>query len=100
MAKKGVTAGRSQMNEIRHQNHYWKGYADYALEVFGDTLKKREGWKSDLMGLDAIHYYLVEKHHWLPSVVRAMSLEDLRFALTEEMHGWTLPKDALGPEDM
>ncbi len=99
MAKKGATAGRSQMNEIRHQNHYWKGYADYTLEVFGDTLKKRQGWKNDLTGLDAIHYYLVEKHHWLPSVVRAMSLEDLRFALTEEMHGWTLPKDALGPED-
>lgn len=99
MAKKGATPGRNQLNEIRYQNHYWRAHADYALEVFGDTLKKREGWKSDLTGLDAIHYYLVQKHQWLPSVVRAMSLEDMRFALTEEMHGWTLPKDAIGPED-
>ncbi|MBH1555824.1 hypothetical protein I5U56_06520 [Stenotrophomonas maltophilia] len=98
MAKKATTPARNQRNEIRYQNHYWRIHAEYALEVFGDSLKKSQGWKNDLTGLDAVHYYLVQKHHWLPSVVRAMSLEDLRFALTEEMHGWKLPKDAGGQE--
>lgn len=99
MAKKKPTAQMSPMNEVRHQTHHWRGRLDYVLEVFGDTLKKREGWKSDLQGLDAVAYYLVQKHSWTPAQVRAMSLEDQRFALTEEMHGWKLPQDAICPED-
>lgn len=96
MEKKGTTPVRSEKNELRYQSYHWRGHADYSLEVFGDSLKKSQGWKNDLDGLDAVHYYLMQKHHWLPSVVRAMSLEDLRFALTEEMQGWKLPKDAGG----
>ncbi len=96
MAKKTATPTRNEKNENRYQSHFWRAQADYALEVFGDSLKASQGWKNDLSGLDAVHYFLVQKHNWLPSVVRAMSLEDLQFALTEEMQGWKLPKDAGG----
>ena len=65
------------------------------VEMFGDHLAKREGYKS-LQGLDAIHFYIVSKFGWLPSQVRSMSFDDLRFLLTEEMSGWTVPKELRG----
>lgn len=97
MAKKGATNSRSQANEVRYQSHYWRIHGEYALDIFGDSLKARCKWKNDLKGLDAVHYYLMQKHDWTPAQVRSMTLEDLRFALSEEMQGWTLPKDAVGP---
>lgn len=69
------------------------GGLNYALVVFGDHIAKREGYK-EVEGLEAVHFYLVTKYHWLPPQVRAMSFEDLRFVLSEEMSGWTLPKAA------
>lgn len=68
---------------------------NYVLAVFGDHIAEREGF-TDVDGVEAIHLYLVTKHHWLPSQVRAMSLEDLRFVLAVEMQGWTLPTEACG----
>lgn len=65
----------------------------YLLEVFGDTLAKREGYE-DLDGMEAIYLYLINKHHWLPRDVRAMHHEDLRLALHQEMQDWTLPPAA------
>jgi hypothetical protein len=65
----------------------------YSIDCFGDHLAKREGYKS-LNGIEAVHYYLVQKYHWLPATVRSMNFEDLDFLLKEEMHGWQLPKEA------
>jgi len=70
-----------------------EGELVYALAVFGDHIAKREGYKG-LDGLEAVQFYLVTKFHWLPSQVRGMSYEDMRFVLAEEMSGWTLPKAA------
>jgi hypothetical protein len=72
-----------------------KGQAEmaYHLEVFGDHLAKREGYKEH-EGLEALHFYLIQKHHWLPSEVRALNWEDLRFILKEEMADWILPDEA------
>ena len=67
---------------------------DFMLYVFGDTLAKREGYK-ELDGIEAIQFYVVHKFHWLPSQVKVMTHEDLRFVLSEEMQGWTAPKDAV-----
>ncbi len=94
--KKEATSGKSPMNSVRWEFHQAQGGLNYCLEVFGDSLRTTHGWKNELDGLEAIRYYLMTKHHWTPAVLRAMSLEDLRFALTEEMQGWTLPKDAGG----
>lgn len=85
------------MNE-KYENLYRLTGAEanlhYNLHVFGDFLAEREGYKTH-SGIEAIHYYLCMKHHWMPSAVRSMSPEDLRFIMQEELKGWTLPKDAL-----
>lgn len=69
------------------------GQLNYHLAVFGDHLAKREGYK-EKDGMEAVYFYLMNKHHWLPRDVRSMSQEDLTFALCEELAGWTLPPDA------
>ncbi|MCG7630662.1 hypothetical protein MHM88_22915 [Epibacterium sp. MM17-32] len=76
-----------------HEGEKARASLAYYLYVFGDHLASRESYKS-LSGIDAVHYYLVQKHNWLPSVVKAMTSDDLRFCLSEEMHGWSVPKEA------
>jgi hypothetical protein len=70
------------------------GELAFSIDCFGDRIAQREKYKSH-RGLDAVHFYLLGKHHWLPSQVRSLSWEDLRFLLEEEMAGWTLPKEAI-----
>jgi len=87
------------MTKERYENlkklYEAEGGLAYSLAVFGDTLAKREKYKdAGLDGMDAIHFYLIHKFHWLPKDVRAMSAEDIRFVLTEEMEGWVMPKAA------
>lgn len=82
------------MAVTRRGFHRSQADLDYALEVFGDGLAQKYGWKHNLKGLEAVHYYLMTKYHWTPAQLRSMPLEDLRFALTEEMQGWTLPREA------
>jgi hypothetical protein len=78
--------------------HEAEGQLAYHLAVFGDRLAKREKYKS-LDGLDAVHFYLVQKFSWLPSQVRSMSYEDLRFVLQEEMENFVLPVAARKTKD-
>jgi hypothetical protein len=84
---------KNDLNKARRELHRTQGELNYFLELFGDDLAKRKGYK-DHKGMEAIYFYLVEKYHWPPSQVRGMSHDDLRFVLGEEMHGWTVPKDA------
>lgn len=83
---------KKQHNETRKLLHSAQGNLAYLMEVFGDTLAEKQGYK-DINGMDAIHLYLINKHHWLPRDVRSMSLADLQLALHQEMQGWTLPKE-------
>lgn len=76
-----------------HRLHTTIGQLNYALAVFGDHLAKRESYKT-VDGMDAIHFYLVQKHGWLPRDAKSMSADDLRFALSEELADWTLPPNA------
>jgi len=73
--------------------HEAEGDLAYLLDVFGDHLAQREGYRS-MDGMEAVHFYIVHKFNWQPAQVRAMSASDLRFVLLEEMQGWTAPKDA------
>lgn len=83
--------------EILKRLYGAQGDLSYALAVFGDTIAKREKYKSsDLNGIEAVYFYLIHKFGWLPRDVRSMSFEDIRFVLSEELNGWTLPKDARG----
>lgn len=53
------------------------------LAELGDKLAKREKYEQ-VSGLEAVQYYLMQKHHWLPKRVRSMKLDDLWFCLKEE----------------
>ena len=64
----------------------------FHIDLFGDYLAKREGYK-DHRGLDAVHFYLIQKYHWLPRDVHSLNLDDLRFVLAEELSGWTVPPE-------
>jgi hypothetical protein len=66
----------------------------YSIDCFGDYLAKREKYKK-LNGIEAVHYYLVQKYKWMPSQVRAINFEDLYFLLAEEMANWSLPEEAI-----
>lgn len=81
--------------EILKRLHEAEGGLAYSLAVFGDEIAKREKYADpELTGMDAVHYYLIHKFHWLPRDVRSMTAEDIRFVLSEEMNGWVMPKDA------
>lgn len=80
-------------NENRKKSHDVVAGLDYCLEVFGDQLAEKQGYR-DLDGIEALRYYLLLKHGWLPAQVRALSTDDLRFALHLELQGWNLPADA------
>ena len=81
--------------EVSKRLYEVQGQLAYSLDVFGDEIAKREKYK-DLDGIEAIHFYIIHKFKWLPSYVKSMSSEELRFVLTEEMSGWTMPKNARG----
>jgi len=67
---------------------------DYLLHLFGNDLAKREKYK-DLEGVEAIHCYLIQRHHWLPSVVKSMTYDDIRLAMSVEMQDWKAPKSEI-----
>jgi hypothetical protein len=53
------------------------------IAEIGDKLAKREKYER-VSGLEAVHYYLMQKHHWPPKRIRAMKVDDLYFCLKEE----------------
>tara|TARA_R110002110_G_scaffold100359_2_gene255801 strand:+ start:360 stop:650 length:291 start_codon:yes stop_codon:yes gene_type:complete len=83
-----------ELLEIEHRRYRIDADLKYSLARFGDYIAKREQYRSNISGLDALSFYLIQKHHWTPATVREMSIEDMRFALAEEMHGWTMPPEA------
>jgi len=68
------------------------GQQKYILARFGDQLAEQGGYKENA-GIDAVYFYLVQKHHWLPKDVKSMSTEDLVFVLSEEMSGFTMKEE-------
>jgi hypothetical protein len=72
-----------------------EGERAFHVDLFGDYIAEREGYKAH-GGLDAVRYYLIQKHHWLPRDVRSLNLDDLLFVLEEEMSGWHVPPEFRG----
>lgn len=83
---------KKELRENQKKIALLDGEGMYHLICFGDHLAKKEKYKA-LEGMDAIHYYLIQKYHWLPSQVKSLNYNDLRFLLAEEMHNWTLAKE-------
>ncbi|RBO82603.1 hypothetical protein [Marinomonas aquiplantarum] len=78
------SATESRKMQFRHEAQAEK---HFQIEAFGDAIAKRENYKAH-KGLDAIHFYLVQKFHWTPATARHLSFDDLEFLLKEEKHGW------------
>lgn len=89
-----IKMGYSQQRyKVLKQKYAAQGNLAYYLELFGNSLAEREGYKQ-LDGMEAIFFYLVNKFHWMPKDVRSMSFEDIRFVLSEEMVDWTAPPES------
>lgn len=54
----------------------------YELIQIGHHVAKREGYVTH-RGLDALYFYLIEKYHWPPSLVRGLNHEELLFLFDE-----------------
>lgn len=74
--------------------HITQAEQNFITECFGDYLGASGQVPAGLRGREAIEHYLINKHHWLPAQVRALSWEDLRACLLAELSSWTLPADA------
>ena len=79
----GLSASMHQMN----------GMKGFHLELYGDFVAAREGYKEH-QGIDALRYYLMGKYCWLVRDVKSMSIDDIEFAICEERRGWTVPIEA------
>ncbi|MCX5508368.1 hypothetical protein [Pseudomonas sp. BJa3] len=67
---------------------------DYILDVFGDSLAKEHKLPNDLYGMEAVDFYLMQKHNWTAAQLNQMTREQKRFALSSELAGFILPKNA------
>ena len=67
---------------------------DATLIAYSEELAKQQGIRQT-SELDAIHLHLINKHHWTLPHVRSLSAADLRLLLSQELNGWTLPRDWL-----
>lgn len=65
----------------------------YTLAIFGDHLAAQQKYEKHT-GLDAVHYFLMQKHHWTRGQIQAMTQADILFAMSEEFDLWTMPDDA------
>lgn len=83
------------LNNARWWVHYETARLNYSLECFGDHLAQEESYPTEVDGFDAIFLYLSLKRGWTIQQCRQMSMDDLRLALSVEMKGWRLPKDAI-----
>ena len=54
-----------------------------SLVILGDAVAKHRKYRVH-RGLDALHFYLIETHHWTPSVIRSLSIGDIA-SLTSEI---------------
>jgi hypothetical protein len=72
------------INESRLDFRKTEAHLNYYLDLFGDHIAEREGYRS-LSGMNAVHFYIIHTFRWLPKDVKSMSLEDVRLVLTQEM---------------
>ena len=69
-----------------------EAHLEYNIECFGDWLAEG-GSLGNLNGAEALRLYLVNKHHWHPADVSALSLKTMGELLAAEMKGWTMTRE-------
>ncbi|EPF68288.1 ECs1072 family phage-associated protein [Pseudomonas syringae] len=73
-------------------------FGPYKLECFLERLKAR--YSSPWLKLDAVEaakLYLINKHHWIPSLVSSVQRADLLFILHEELVELSLSEEEFSP---
>jgi hypothetical protein len=80
----------SERNEVISRLRHAQADIQFMIDNSGDHPAKKHKYKSHLGGIEAVWYFLVQKHNWTPAVIRALNTDDLQFPLEEEMAGWTL----------
>ncbi len=99
MAKKSdKSPSKTRASRVPKQENTAVAERSARLNVIGRALSIRYGYDIH-HELDAVYFYLVCKHNWLPSQVRALSDDDLLFLTEEEMVGWALPFEVPGDEE-
>jgi hypothetical protein len=85
MAKKSVAPQdhSARKDEATQQLLHIEADLIFFLHKLGDSIAKKKGYK-DLDGLDAIRYFLIQKHNWTPSQVKSMNYEDLQLAMSQD----------------
>lgn len=80
MTKKNKTVTKDDLNA--QTARLYKAEADMLALIAskGEALSKKMGYGS-LSGLEAIHRYIIEKHHWLPWDVARLTVDDLGLLL-------------------
>lgn len=76
-----------EKDDITRRIHLAQGELNYHLEKFGDQVAERESYNRDLTGIEALRFYLAHKFGWLPRDAKALSPEDIRWMLQEEIEG-------------
>ena len=85
--------------QVRMRLHATIADSAFLLDMFGDDLARRNKYPTSLSGLEAVRFYLMQKHDWLPRDVQSMSTEELAFAVSEEIAKWKLPAKFRGVKD-
>lgn len=78
---------KDDLNDARARLHHASADLTVILEQQGDLIAKHHGWS--VSGLDAVRYHLMQKHHWTPAELFAMSNDHLHFAMSEEARSAT-----------
>ncbi len=73
----------SKNNELAKRHGECQAATTEHLYILGDKISRREGYKTHT-GINAVYFYLIQKHNWLPAQVKSLNVEDLSFCLEEE----------------
>ncbi|AZZ98781.1 hypothetical protein [Pseudoalteromonas sp. R3] len=88
-------AALEKANQLRDQAEAVLSEADdwCALELFGQTLADKHGYRGCTTGRDAITYYLSLKLSIRPAAINDFSLAELKLALSQEMADFEVPSN-------
>jgi hypothetical protein len=101
--KSFFTAVRKQVTAVRGSSHEpdenerinARATQIFIMEIYLQNYRRKHqfAW-SRLPGIRAAHHRILMKFHWAPSVIETLSVEQLFFALLDDLEGYEIPVDA------
>lgn len=71
---------KKELHEVTRRAYAAEADMKACIAAKGDALSQKMGY-GDLDGLNAIHRYLIDKYHWLPRDVRALTVDELQMLI-------------------